>query len=64
MVIENKVHLMPKTTCIDLTRPSLITIGDNCYMNEHFTLMTHDLVSHIFINSGRDFINSSGKVKK
>lgn len=52
----------PKSTSIDLTRPSLITIGSNCYFNSDFTLLTHDWVSHVFIHSGRDFINSSGKV--
>ena len=53
----------PKTTSIDLSRPSLVTIGHNCYMNENFTLLTHDWVSRVFIYSGRDFINSSGHVK-
>ena len=52
----------PKSTSIDMTRPSLITIGSNCYMNDNFTLLTHDWVSHVFIYSGRDFVNSSGKV--
>ena len=52
----------PKTTSIDFTRPSLITIGDNCYFNENFTILTHDYVTKVFINSGREFINSSGRV--
>lgn len=52
----------PKSSNIDLTRPSLITIGSNCYMNKNFTLLTHDYVSHVFIYSGREFINSSGRV--
>ncbi len=57
---NNTFH--PKSTSIDLTRPSLITIGSNCYMNNNFTLLTHDWVSHVFLYSGRDLINSSGKV--
>lgn len=52
----------PKTTMIDVSRPSLVTIGSNCYMNEHFTLLTHDWVTNVFLNSGRQFINSSGHI--
>lgn len=52
----------PKTTNIDLTRPSLITIGKNCYFNEHFTILTHDWVTQVFINSGRSFLPNSGRV--
>ena len=55
-------HFDPKTTNIDITRPSLITIGDNCYMNRGFTVLTHDWVTHVFIHSGKDFVNSSGAV--
>lgn len=55
-------HFDPKTTHIDLTRPSLITIGDDCYMNRNFSILTHDWVSHVFLYSGRDFVNSSGSV--
>ena len=31
-------------------------------MNKNFTILTHDWVSHVFIHSGKDFINSSGRV--
>ncbi len=54
--------LRPKTSNIDITRPSLVSIGDNCYLNEGFTLLTHDWVTQVFVNKGYDFINSSGKV--
>ena len=54
--------LRPKTTNIDITRPSLVTIGDNVYINENFTLLTHDWVTQVFINSGREFLPSSGRV--
>lgn len=47
---------------IDITRPSLVTIGKNCYINSGFKLLTHDWVTHIFIHSGRDYINNSGSV--
>lgn len=52
----------PFSTKIDLTRPSLVTIGNNCYFNENFCLLTHDWVTHVFINSGREFLPSSGRV--
>ena len=62
IMIGEGTYLSPKTCNIDITRPSLVTIGRNCYMNEHFTLMTHDWVTQVFIFSGRDFVNSSGRV--
>ena len=40
----------------------MVSIGCNCYINRHFTLLTHDYVSHVFVNSGKRFINSSGSV--
>lgn len=52
----------PKTTRIDLSRPSLISIGSNCYMNTGFTILTHDWVTKVFIQSGREFLPSSGCV--
>lgn len=51
-----------KSTVIDLTRPSLITIGSNCYFNEQFCILTHDWVTHVFLHSGREFLPSSGRV--
>ena len=62
VVVGEGTHIDADSCLIDLTRPSLISIGDNCYMNKNFTLMTHDWVTHVFINSGREFVNSSGKV--
>lgn len=52
----------PKHTDIDDTRPSLVTIGKNCFINKFFEIHTHDWVSHIFLHSGRELINSSGRV--
>lgn len=54
--------LRPKSTHIDLSRPSLVSIGSDCYMNENFTILTHDWVTRVFIRSGFDFIPSSGSV--
>ena len=52
----------PNSTQIDMTRPSLVTIGANCYFNEHFTLLTHDWVTQVFLNAGMEFLPSSGRV--
>lgn len=54
--------MRPKTTHIDLTRPSLIKIGQDCYMSENFTLLTHDWVTGVFIRAGYEFLPSSGRV--
>lgn len=55
-------HIDPKTSVIDVSRPSLVSIGENCYMNRYFSLLTHDWVTRVFINAGFDFLNSSGKI--
>lgn len=47
---------------IDITRPSLITIGDNVVLHKNFSLFTHDYVSGVFLNKYHDFLPSSGKV--
>lgn len=60
--IGDNVHFDPKTTILDVTRPSLVSIGSNCYMNSHFSILTHDFVSGVFRNKYHDFIPSSGKV--
>lgn len=52
----------PRTTEIDLTRPSLISIGSDCYFNDYFCVLTHDWVTQVFINSGKEFLPSSGRV--
>ena len=62
IVVGGGTKFRPFSTDIDLTRPSLVTIGSNCYFNEQFTILTHDWVTQVFINSNRDFLPSSGKV--
>ena len=51
-----------KTIDIDLTRPSLIEIGNNVYFLDNFTLLTHDFATRIFLNLFDEFVPSSGKV--
>lgn len=60
--IGTGTHICARTCRIDDTRPSLVMIGNNCYLNEHFTLLTHDFVTGVFLNTGLNFINSSGRV--
>jgi len=50
------------STDIDLTRPSLIEIGDYVDMNLNFTILTHDYATSVFLRKYNKFINSSGKV--
>lgn len=52
-----------RTVHIDLSRPSLISIGDNVTINSNFTIFTHDFVSGVFLNKYGDFLPSSGRVK-
>lgn len=59
--IGDNTFINPSST-IDITRPSLVTIGKNCYLNKGFLLLTHDYVSGVMRNVYSDFINSSGKV--
>lgn len=51
------------TINIDLSRPSLITIGDNVSVNRNFTILTHDFVSGIFIRCYSDVLPSTGCVR-
>lgn len=59
---SNVIMRSPKSAHIDLTRPSLITIGDNVVLNHNFSLLTHDFVSGVFLNKYYDFLPSSGHV--
>lgn len=60
--IGDGTMMRPKSTNIDISRPSLISIGEDCYMNENFTLLTHDWVTRVFIHTDREFLPSSGRV--
>lgn len=60
--IGSGTHICAGSATIDFTRPSLVSIGDNCYINENFTLLTHDYVTKVFLHLYGEFINSSGRV--
>lgn len=51
------------TIRIDLTRTSLIEIGNSVSFNRNFTLLTHDYIAQVFIHKYKEFLPSSGKVK-
>lgn len=61
IAIGANTFINPAST-IDITRPSLVTIGKNCYLNKGLVLLTHDYVSGVMRNVYHDFLNSSGKV--
>lgn len=50
------------TVVIDISRPSLVAIGENVTINRNFSLFTHDFVSGVFLNKYNDFVPSSGRV--
>ena len=60
---EGCVFRSPKTTRIDITRPSLVEIGNNVDMNLNFQILTHDWASRVFRNYYHELVPSSGKVK-
>lgn len=60
---EGCIFRGPNTARVDLSRPALISIGDNVDINMHFQLLTHDWTSHVFRLRYHDFVNSSGSVK-
>lgn len=51
------------STRIDLTRPSLVSIGNNVDMNRNFELLTHDWGSYVFIRMFNDFIPAHKRVQ-
>lgn len=52
-----------KTILIDLTRPSLVEIGNNVRLNKNLTILTHDGGYFVLRNKYKEFIPQSGKVK-
>ena len=52
----------PSHTMIDISRPSLIELGNDLDINDNFTIMAHDFGTFVFRNLYNDYVNSSGKV--
>ena len=59
---NNVTFREPRSTRIDLSRPCLVTIGNDVDINTHFTIMTHDFGNFVFRNLFSDYVNSSGAV--
>lgn len=59
--IGRNTYISPDSI-VDITRPSLVTVGDNCYFNHGFTLLTHDWVAGVMRHIYGEFLNSSGRV--
>ncbi len=64
-VIGDNLWLTPKikTVSIDITRPSLVEIGNNVRLDRNFLLLTHDAGFYVLLNKYHEFISQSGKVK-
>lgn len=60
--VGSNSYIYPINALIDVSRPSLVKIGSNCFVNQHFTLLTHDWVTKVFLETDRQFVNSSGRV--
>jgi len=61
--IGHNAHFVdPRTMHIDLTRPSLIEIGDNVFFTSWCSILTHDFTTRVFCNLYDDLLPSAGKV--
>lgn len=59
---DNTYLQSPKTFRIDLTRPSLITIGSDCFFNVRNSVIAHDVASRVFIKKYNDYLPSEGRI--
>lgn len=59
---RNVIFRNPRSCRVDVSRPSLVSIGDNVDFNDNFQLLTHDWACTVFRIKYHDFVNSSGHV--
>lgn len=52
-----------KTINIDITRPSLLEIGNQVRLNQNLTILTHDGGYYVLRNKYKELIPQSGRVK-
>lgn len=52
----------PISLNIDISRPSLLSIGNHVYLHRGLTIMTHDWASWVFLDKYHDFIPSHAQV--
>jgi len=62
IVGEGTIFMYPNASLVDVTRPSLVTIGSNCLFNKDFTLLSHDWVTGTFIGANMEYLPSSGRI--
>lgn len=61
IIVGENTFIAPDAV-VDFSRPSLVTIGNDCYLNSGFTLLTHDWVTGVMRHVYGEFLNSSGRV--
>lgn len=63
--IGNDIFITPdvKSVSIDVTRPSLIEIGNKVRINKNLTLVTHDGAFYVLKNLYNEFVPKSGRIK-
>ncbi|WP_347753112.1 acyltransferase [Flavobacterium sp. T-16] len=59
---QNVIFTNRTTLDIDMHKPTLVEIGNDVFINRGFSLLTHDYVSHVFLNVYHDYVSSTGKV--
>lgn len=59
---DGTIAFDPKSLLVDVTRPSLIEIGENVFLHKGLTLLTHDFASWTFVRVFDEFLPSSGKI--
>lgn len=60
---DGTIAFDPKSLLIDITRPSLIEIGNDVLLHKGLSLLTHDFSSRVFIKAYDALIPSSGRIK-
>lgn len=65
VIIGENIWMTPdiKSLSIDITRPSLLEIGNNVRLNKNLTIITHDGGFYVLLNKYHEFISQSGRVK-
>src|SRR5690606_36285542 len=53
----------PMSLEIDISRPSLVDIGENVLLHKGLKILTHDFASRVFVNLYGEFVPSHGRIK-
>lgn len=61
-IADDTIIMSPETINIDLSRPSLISIGSGTRLNRNLEILTHDYTTYVFLKKFNAFVPSSGKV--